>query len=37
MKSDQGWKGIVAMALQGYEIEYNNRFPKNMYSVFSEA
>ena len=37
MKSDQGWKGIVAMALQGYGIEYDNRFPKNMYSVFSEV
>ena len=37
MKSDQGWKGIVAMALQGYGVEYNNRFPKNMYSVFSEV
>ena len=34
MKSDQGWKGTVAMTLQGYGIEYNNRFPKNMYSVF---
>ena len=28
MKSDQGWKEIVAMALQGYGIEYNNRLPK---------
>ena len=28
------WKGIVAMTLQGYGIEYNNRLPKNMYSVF---